>query len=267
MNLDRYLGRIGFTGKARADRATLAALMQAQLQAVPFENLDQQLGRPVPTDVVSAYAKVVERHRGGWCFELNGLFRWALTEIGFRVQTLAAHVGNNGESRNAPADHMVLRVDCDEPLLVDVGFGGSMIAPLPLFRAQTYQPPYTLSVTAQDDGWLRFSERPVDADVTSFDFRLAPVGAAHFDQISELLQTDEASSFRRTLKAQRRYRGRHVILRGCVRTTIGPRDKSEQLLTSYTELVDCLHKDFGLDVPEISSVWPAVSQRHEELFG
>jgi len=267
MNLDHYFSRIGFTGKARPDRATLAALMQAQLQAVPFENLDQQLARPVPADVASAYTKVVDRHRGGWCFELNGLFRWALTEIGFEVHTLAAHVGSNGESRNAPADHMVLRVDCDEPLLVDVGFGGSMIAPVPLYQAQMYQSPYTLSVTGHDDGWLRFSERLADGDATSFDFQPAPVGAAHFDAISNLLQTDENSSFRRTLKAQRRYPGRHVILRGCIRTTIGPHDTGEQILTSGKALVDCLREDFGLEVPEILSVWPAARLRHEELFG
>lgn len=267
MNLDHYLTRIGFTGNPRPDRATLTALMQAQLQTVPFENLDQQLGIPVPTDVESAYTKVVDHYRGGWCFELNALFRWVLTEIGFEVQTLAGHVGSNGESRTAPADHMFLAVDCDEPLLVDVGFGGSMIEPIPLFQANTHQPPYTLSVTEEDDGYFRFSEQLADAEPTSFDYRLTPVDETYFDEISKSLQTDETSSFRRMLKAQRRYADRHVILRGCVKKTVGPHDARDQVLTSSEALVDCLHDEFNLDIPEVASLWSTISKRHTELFG
>jgi N-hydroxyarylamine O-acetyltransferase len=267
MNLDHYLTRIGFTGNPRPDRATLTALMQAQLQAVPFENIDQQLGIPVPTGVESAYTKVVENHRGGWCFELNGLFRWALTEIGFEVQTLAAHVGDNGGARTAPADHMCLRVECGEPLLVDTGFGGSMIEPIPLFGANAHQPPYTLSVTEEDDGWFRFSEQLADADPTSFDYKPTPIGDTYFDEISKSLQTDETSSFRRMLKTQCRTPGRHVILRGCVKKTIGPQGTSEQVLSSGRALVDCLRDDFDLDVPDIASVWTTIATRHEELFG
>jgi len=267
MNLDHYLTRIGFTGTPRPDRSTLAVLMQAQLRTVPFENLDQQLGIWVPTDVESAYTKVVQNHRGGWCFELNALFRWVLTEIGFEVQTLAAHVGDNGEARTAPADHMCLRVDCGEPLLVDVGFGGSMIEPIPLFEANTHQPPYTLSVTEEDNGYFRFSEQLADAEPTSFDYKLTPVGDTYFDEISNSLQTDETSSFRRMLKAQRRYPDRHVILRGCVKKTITAQGTNEQVLSSGKALVDCLRNDFDLDVPDIASVWTTIARRHEELFG
>ena len=267
MNLDQYLNRTGFTGNPRPDRVTLAALMQAQLKTVPFENLDQQLGIPVPTDVQSAYTKVVENHRGGWCFELNALFRWALTEIGFEVQTLAGHVGRNGESRTAPADHMFLAVDCDEPLLVDTGFGGSMNEPIPLFQANTHQPPYTLSVTEEDNGYYRFSEQLAGGEPTSFDYKLTPVGDTYFDEISKSLQTDENSSFRRMLKAQRRYADRHVILRGCVKKTIGPQGISEQVLTSSKGLLDCLHGEFDLDVLEVADLWPMISRRHDELLG
>jgi len=267
MNLTDYFTRIGVTGTPRPDRATLTALMKAQLRTVPFENLDQQLGIPVPTDVESAFTKVVENHRGGWCFELNALFRWALTEIGFEVQTLAAHVGDNGEARTAPADHMCLRVDCGEPLLVDTGFGGSMIEPVSLFQASTQQPRYTLSVTEEDNGWFRFSEQLSGADPTSFDYRLTPAGDTYFDDISKSLQTDEPSSFRRMLKAQRRYPNRHVILRGCVKKTITPQGTAEQVLSSGEALVDCLRRDFDLDVPDIASIWTTIARRHEEVFG
>ena len=267
MNLDHYLTRIGFTGDPRPDRTTLTALMQAQLRTVPFENLDQQLAIPVPTDVQSAYKKVVENHRGGWCFELNALFRWALTELGFKVQTLAGHVGSNGESCAAPADHMFLRVDCEEPLLVDTGFGGSMIEPIPLFQANTHQPPYTLTVTEEDNDYFRFSEQLAGGEPTSFDYKPTPVGDTHFDEVSKSLQTNETSSFRRMLKAQLRHPDRHVILRGCAKRTIMPQGTSEKVLASSKELLDCLHGEFDLDVPEVAGLWPMISKRHEELLG
>jgi N-hydroxyarylamine O-acetyltransferase len=97
--------------------------MQAHLLAVPFENLDVQLGVAVSTRPEDAYEKVVRRRRGGWCFELNGLFKWALTEIGFEVQSLAGVVGRVASEPPQEPDHLLLRVDCDEPLFVDVGFG------------------------------------------------------------------------------------------------------------------------------------------------
>ena len=53
--------------------------------AVPFENIDIQLGRSLTISVEDAFEKIVERGRGGWCYEQNGLFGWALSEIGFDV--------------------------------------------------------------------------------------------------------------------------------------------------------------------------------------
>jgi arylamine N-acetyltransferase len=142
-----------------------------------------------------------------------------------------------------------------------------MIEPIPLFGANTHQPPYTLSVTEEDDGWFRFSEQLAGAEPTSFDYKLTPVGDTCFDQISKSLQTDEASSFRRMLKAQRRTPDRHVILRGCVKKTITAQGISEQVLISSKALLDCLHRNFDLDIPKVASVWPRISKRHKELFG
>ena len=146
MDLSAYLDRIAFTGDPRPDRATLDALMHAHLMAVPFENLDQQLGRRVTTNLTAAYAKVVDRQRGGWCFELNGLFGWALAEIGFEVDSLAAFVDRDPAAPR-PASHKCLRVQCGEPLLVDVGFGGSQLQPVPLRPGETQQPPYQFAIS------------------------------------------------------------------------------------------------------------------------
>ena len=265
MTLSAYLDRIAFSRDPRPDRATLEALMRAHLMAIPFENLDQQLGRPVTTDLNAAYEKIVERRRGGWCFELNGLFGWALAEIGFEVHSLAAFVDRDPAAPR-PASHKCLLVECGEPLLVDVGFGGSQLRPLPLRPGEAEQPPYHFAISEQEDGFVRLAERS-EAGASSFEFRLTPVGDRHFDAVSDQLQTDADSPFRLNLTAQRRCPDRHLVLRGRVLSDIGPDGVDKTVLPSADALVCCLRDEFGLDVPEVATLWPRIVARHEALFG
>ena len=77
-DLSAYFRRINYTGHAAADTATLHALMRHQLFSVPFENLDVQAGKVVslvPEDIAD---KLLHRGRGGYCYEVNGLFAMAL---------------------------------------------------------------------------------------------------------------------------------------------------------------------------------------------
>ncbi len=266
MNLDEYLDRIGFAGKPEPDFSTLESLMRAHLAAVPFENLDQQLGVPVSTDVQAAFDKIVRRKRGGWCFEVNALFGWALSEIGFQIQTLAGHVGRDETAGSSTADHMCLLVDCSERYLVDVGFGGSLIEPLSLASKRMAQPPYTVGITQAAGEYHRFTEQ-ADGKTSSFDFPLTPVGSNYFDAISQHLQTNENSPFKRTLTVQQRHATSHVVLRGRVLRRIGTGGSRESVLNSGRELADCIDSEFGLYIPEIASVWPKIEERHVELFG
>ena len=92
MNVGAYLDRIGYAGAAEPTHAVLAALQRAHMLTVPFENLDIALGRRLVLDRRANYAKIVERRRGGWCFELNGLFGWLLEQLGYRVTLLGSRV-------------------------------------------------------------------------------------------------------------------------------------------------------------------------------
>lgn len=130
-DIDEYLERIGLTHRTiRHDRETLEALQRCHLSTVPFENLDVYAGRPVGCDLAHSIPKVIERRRGGWCFELNGAFSALLDALGFEVSLLGAAVLLGGP--NAVIDHLTLEVQLDEPYLVDVGFGDSFIRPLRL---------------------------------------------------------------------------------------------------------------------------------------
>lgn len=133
MDVDRYLSRIRAARPAFVNLESLAALQAAHLMAVPFENLDIVQRRPISLDLEAIYEKVVLRRRGGFCYELNGLFAWLLESLGFTVARLSARTVDGIDEELGPEfDHLVLRVDLDEPWLVDVGFGETFRSPMPM---------------------------------------------------------------------------------------------------------------------------------------
>ncbi|MCF2532412.1 arylamine N-acetyltransferase family protein [Yinghuangia soli] len=139
----RYLDRLGVTDlpgglpdRAPSDdadaAAALAVLQRRHLLSVPFENLDIHLGRPIALTEDGVFGKVVDRRRGGFCFELNGIFAMLLRGLGYRVDLLAARVVRDDGTLGIPYDHLALRVQADGPRLADVGFGRFALAPLDL---------------------------------------------------------------------------------------------------------------------------------------
>ena len=127
-DVNRYLQRIGYSGSPEINIETLSALQECHVSNVPYENLEIMERKPLTLDVPSLYEKIVERRRGGYCFELNGLFGWLLIELGFDV---VQHFGRwlRGESLDYPMRrHRVLRVKLNgREYLCDVGVG--MTAP------------------------------------------------------------------------------------------------------------------------------------------
>ena len=266
MNIQAYLERIRFSHSVTPDLNTLRLLARAHVSAVPFENLDQQMGVEVSTNVERVFEKVVHRQRGGWCFELNGLFYWLLKEIGFDVSMHAAFVRPDKPGAGEVGDHMFLIVNCDGSYLVDVGFGGGALEPVSFHIAASTQPPYTIAISEEEDGWHKYSET-TKGNEGCYWFTLDEVDTSYFEPSNHRLQTDPNSSFRRTLTAQIRLEGKHVVLRGLVKKTYTPSEVSEERLRDENALVECLLADFGLDVPQISDCWPSLVKRHEELFG
>ena len=131
MDIPNYLERIQIRGLLKPTADLLSSLQYANLLWVPFENLDIHLGRPIRLDREHLYDKIVNQKRGGFCYELNGLFAWMLQELGFQVDLLSAEVFDDGEF-SPEFDHLALRVRLEEDWLVDVGFGDSFARPLRL---------------------------------------------------------------------------------------------------------------------------------------
>jgi len=132
-----YLARIAFTSPADSDfqrpsLVLLQALHEAHMLAVPFENLSIHYGQPIVLRNELLYDKIVFRRRGGFCYELNGMFAWLLRELGFEVTLLSAEVAESGGVFSPAYDHLALLVhDVDgTDRLADVGFGDSFRRPL-----------------------------------------------------------------------------------------------------------------------------------------
>ncbi|MBB6096391.1 N-hydroxyarylamine O-acetyltransferase [Povalibacter uvarum] len=266
MKLSDYLSRIGYSGSPQPDLPTLRALHVAHAQAVPFENLDVQLRRPVSMDPSAIYEKLVTRRRGGWCYEQNGLMGWALREIGFDVSRLCAGVMREAAGDGQLGNHLCLRVNLDRPYLVDVGFGGSLLEPLPLAIDGRVDAPYRIELSRIDGGYWRFTEQ-AHSDPFSFDFKDASADEALLAAKCEWLQVHAESPFVRNLVVQRRRGDTHVTVRGRVLTTMNAVGTDKRLLASADELVDALRENFQLEVPDVRSLWPAICERHEALFG
>ncbi len=135
MDADSYLARIDYHGPIQPTRDTLAALQRANMLSVPFENLDiVPLHRPIRLDEQALWDKIVVHRRGGFCYELNGIFAWLLRQIGFRVTCLNARVVSSKTGKLGPDfDHLAMLVQPpmgDGKWLADVGFGDCFVEPL-----------------------------------------------------------------------------------------------------------------------------------------
>jgi N-hydroxyarylamine O-acetyltransferase len=122
---DAWLNRIGYTGPLEPTLTTLASLVKAHSHAIAYESIDIVLGTPAVLDIASLQRKMIERRRGGYCFEQNMLFRAGLRSLGYAVTSLQGRVVRGLEiDAPRPAIHMLLRVELPEgAYLADVGFG------------------------------------------------------------------------------------------------------------------------------------------------
>jgi arylamine N-acetyltransferase len=154
MDLEAYLRRIEYDGPRHPSASTLRSLHRQHLFTVPFENLDIPLKIPIRLELPLLYDKIVVRRRGGFCYELNGLFCELLTAMGFQVCMLSARVRRDHGGFGPEFDHMLLKVQLDEPWLVDVGFGESFVDPIIFHAGGADQVNgYRYLVSASDDEW------------------------------------------------------------------------------------------------------------------
>ncbi|WP_430411605.1 arylamine N-acetyltransferase family protein [Kordia sp.] len=133
MDISKYLKRIDFHGATNIDENVLFELQRKHLLNIPFENLDIHYGRKINLSINEIYQKIVIHKRGGFCYELNGLFHHFLKQIGFNAKLISARVHTKNGAYSPDYDHLAIIVNIEnQEYLVDVGFGKFSLEPLKL---------------------------------------------------------------------------------------------------------------------------------------
>ena len=138
---EEYFARIHYTGSKEPTVEVLTELHRCHLLSVPFENLSVYGKEKIELSKEWLFEKIVRRHRGGFCFELNKMFSFLLNYLGFEYTTHAASVFRRKTGVQSPLlSHLVLMVKVGgELLLTDVGFGDSFWLPLRFTGLQEHQ--------------------------------------------------------------------------------------------------------------------------------
>lgn len=242
-----YLERIGVEGPVPVDQAGLTLLQERHLATVPFENLSIHLGEPIVLTEEALLDKVVRRHRGGFCYELNGAFAVLLRSLGFDVTLLAARVFTP-VGLGPPYDHMTLRIDLDEPWLADVGFGRFIARPVRYAAPEAQQDP---------SGSVTFGEAPYgDLDVLldgtpQFRIDQRPRELEEFAATCWYQQTWPESHFRTSLTCSLPTPSGRVTLSDRLLITSVDGVRTETTLESDADVLATYRERFGVELDRL----------------
>jgi N-hydroxyarylamine O-acetyltransferase len=247
LDIPAYLERIAYGGPLDVSPDTLRGLHQAHLYAVPFENLDIHLGRRLSLDESALFDKVVTRRRGGFCYELNGLFCALLRGLGFRVTMLSAGVARQSGGFGPEFDHLTLRVDLDESWLADVGFGDGFRLPVRLDEAANQIQGTSAYLVIPDVDYRVLMRRDAGGDWSAqYRFTLQEHALPEFADRCLFHQTSPESHFTQGRICTLTTPEGRVTLSGMRLIVTTPRGRAEMGLAGEAEYAAALRDRFGV---------------------
>ena len=255
--VDAYLRRLAVDRREPSDLAYLRALHAAHLEHVPFENLSIHLGEQISLEPTALATKILERGRGGFCYELNGLFATLLDCLGYEVKLFGARVCD-GQTFGPPLDHLVLVVGIangEGRWIADVGFGDHSVYPVPWREDVDHQDPGGIfRLSATDDGnWDVHRNGSVQYRIERGRRVLAD-----FEAMCWYQQTSPRSHFTRSLVCTRRTEAGRVTLSGrrLILTTADGKQETE--IDGDERVLEAYRKFFGIELDRV----PTVARRH-----
>jgi len=246
MDITAYLKRINYRGSRTPCAETLRNLQVAHLLSVPFENLSIHAHEPIVLNAEALFDKIVERRRGGFCYECNGLFAALLRALGFDVSMLAGEVARAEGGFSQPFDHMTLMVKLEETWLVDVGFGDSFLEPLKMdISTEQIQSSQSFRIVVEDE-YLVVQRQYEHEWKKEYRFTLQPYNYSDFEEMCRYHQTSPQSHFtQKRICSLAKSDGRITLsdMRFIV-TSNGLRE--ERRLSNSQEYDEILLKQFGI---------------------
>lgn len=258
MDVDAYLRRLRYDGPRQPSFETFCALHRQHLFNIPFENLNIALGWPIQLDPDTLFDKIVVRRRGGFCYELNGLFYELLVAIGFQVARLSARVFRKDGTLSPEFDHMLLMVKLDQPYIADVGFGDSFVEPLPMILAETADHP-EFAVVAAGEAWDVVRQQADAAVAPQYRFTNMPREMHDFAGMCHFHQTSPESHFTQNRICSLALPDGRVTLSGMRLIETRNGERRERLLGNPLEIQTTLRERFGVEFNEPVD-WSKLSQ-------
>jgi N-hydroxyarylamine O-acetyltransferase len=249
MDVQAYLNRIEYRGPLDVDIATLRQLHFTHLLQVPFENLSIHAHEPIVLNDKALFEKIVTRRRGGFCYELNGLFAALLRELGFKVDMLSAQVAGNQNEFSRDFDHMALVVALNKgQCLADVGFGDSFIEPLPLAVNTEYQQRENRYRIIDDNQQRLVLERASKNEEweSQYRFSLKPYQYPDYAEMCTYHQTSPDSHFTRQRICSRLTATGRISLSDMRFITTEDGVRTERPLKDEQEYAEILRNKFGI---------------------
>lgn len=256
LDLPAYFERIGWHGGAGRTFDTLAGLLHAHMAAIPFENLDVLLGRPIRLDLEGLQRKLVSGRRGGYCFEQATLFAVALEALGFEPVRHTARVVIITPRTEAPRTHMFLTVKLAEGTFVlDPGFGSlAPRVPVPLAPgARAEAGTETHWMERDGEQWL-LRTRSGDKDTDCWFTTLERDNLVDFEVGNHFTSTYPSSPFRSRLMLRALTRdGRVTVMNRDLTIRRGSEARTTQI-ADRAALRAILVEHFGIDLPEAETL-------------
>jgi len=253
LDVNAYLNRIGYQGPLEPSAQTLRDLHVAHLRTVPFENLSIHSHEPIVLDDAALFEKVVQRRRGGFCYELNGLFTALLRSLGFEVEMLSAAVARPTGGYGDDFDHMTLLVKLEQRWIADVGFGDSFIEPLLLDDpGEQTQGDRAYKFVSDSDHRVLMQRNYDGTWASQYRFTLTPQVYADYEEMCEYQQTSPESHFTKgRICTRATSTGRVTLSELRLITTLNAGERAEEDLAGEEEYTAALREHFGIVMPEM----------------
>nr|WP_303649851.1 arylamine N-acetyltransferase [Desulfobotulus pelophilus] len=247
---------------------TLRKLHVAHLLTVPFENLSIHWGEPIVLDDEALFEKVVMRRRGGFCYELNGLFASLLRALGFDVVMLAARVMNNRGEFGPEFDHMALMVTLAERWIADVGFGDSFREPLRLAdRREQKQGQRAYRIGEDNGGRLILTERKESGEwKRQYGFSCESRVYSDYAEMCHHHQTSPESHFTQQRICSLATEEGRLTLSGMRLIITQDGERQEQELVKEEECDEVLRTHFGIGTSRKQGGQPTGEEKKSGLF-
>lgn len=246
MNKEEYLKRFKAEVIQEHFLQNLADLQSLHMQNIPFENLDVIRKTPIYLNLESIYDKIVNHHRGGYCYELNGLFHWLLCELGFDAKLISATVQKPDGTWSKADTHAAILVELDTLYLVDAGFGDSTISPIPLGGERHTDHSGTYRVQQVDDVYYDLIKEKDDVEKVLYRFSTEEKLLADFHEGCIYNQVSKDSPFTHDDLVTRATTQGRITLSGnqLTRSENGEKEKTD---LSSEEKRRILKEEFGID--------------------